>query len=188
MIAIGAALAGFAGAMMGAIQSVQVGMGEPVLILAFVVIVIGGIGSIKGALVGAILVGLTDTHVSFTYRKKSKRPSGQPSLRGPRRTMSLPALEFLRRFLQHVSPRGLQRVRHYGFLSRASKVDLDDLRSIILRTMTDSEPDLELINWTVPVLRPSSRDASGPLCPTCGSELTFDSFIRIRPPPLEWRV
>ena len=36
-------------------------MGEPVLILAFVVIVIGGIGSIKGALVGAILVGVTDT-------------------------------------------------------------------------------------------------------------------------------
>jgi branched-chain amino acid transport system permease protein len=45
----------------GDIQSVQVGMGEPVLILAFVVIVIGGIGSIKGALVGALLVGLTDT-------------------------------------------------------------------------------------------------------------------------------
>jgi branched-chain amino acid transport system permease protein len=36
-------------------------MGEPVLILAFVVIVIGGIGSIKGAFVGAILVGLTET-------------------------------------------------------------------------------------------------------------------------------
>jgi branched-chain amino acid transport system permease protein len=36
-------------------------MGEPVLILAFVVIVIGGIGSIKGALIGALLVGLTDT-------------------------------------------------------------------------------------------------------------------------------
>jgi branched-chain amino acid transport system permease protein len=36
-------------------------MGEPVLIMAFVVVVIGGIGSIKGALVGAILVGLTDT-------------------------------------------------------------------------------------------------------------------------------
>ncbi|MEY8120502.1 branched-chain amino acid ABC transporter permease, partial [Falsihalocynthiibacter sp. BN13B15] len=59
--AIGAALAGFAGALVGAIQSVQVGMGEPVLILAFVVIVIGGIGSIKGALIGAILVGLTQT-------------------------------------------------------------------------------------------------------------------------------
>ena len=60
VFALGAALAGFAGALIGAIQSVQVGMGEPVLILAFVVIVIGGIGSIKGALVGAILVGLTD--------------------------------------------------------------------------------------------------------------------------------
>ena len=61
VFALGAALAGFAGALIGTIQSVQVGMGEPVLILAFVVIVIGGIGSIKGALVGAILVGLTDT-------------------------------------------------------------------------------------------------------------------------------
>lgn len=61
VFALGAALAGLAGALVGAIQSVQVGMGEPVLILAFVVIVIGGIGSIKGAMVGALLVGLTDT-------------------------------------------------------------------------------------------------------------------------------
>ena len=61
VFALGAALAGLAGALVGAIQSVQVGMGEPVLILAFVVIVIGGIGSIKGALIGALLVGLTNT-------------------------------------------------------------------------------------------------------------------------------
>ena len=61
VFAAGAALAGLAGALVGAIQSVQVGMGEPVLILAFVVIVIGGIGSIKGAFVGSLLVGLTDT-------------------------------------------------------------------------------------------------------------------------------
>ena len=61
VFALGAALAGLAGALVGAIQSVQVGMGEPVLILAFVVIVIGGIGSIRGAFIGAILVGLTDT-------------------------------------------------------------------------------------------------------------------------------
>jgi branched-chain amino acid transport system permease protein len=61
VFALGAALAGLSGALVGAIQSVQVGMGEPVLILAFVVIVIGGIGSIKGAFVGALLVGLTDT-------------------------------------------------------------------------------------------------------------------------------
>ena len=61
VFALGAALAGFAGALIGAIQSVQIGMGEPVLILAFVVIVIGGIGSIRGALVAALIVGLVDT-------------------------------------------------------------------------------------------------------------------------------
>jgi len=61
VFALGAGLAGLAGAMVGALQSVEVGMGEPVLILAFVTIVIGGIGSIRGALVGALLVGLVDT-------------------------------------------------------------------------------------------------------------------------------
>ncbi|MFT6772854.1 MAG: branched-chain amino acid transport system permease protein [Paracoccaceae bacterium] len=61
VFALGAGLAGFAGAMVGALQSVQVGMGEPVLILSFVVVVIGGIGSIKGAFVGALIVGIADT-------------------------------------------------------------------------------------------------------------------------------
>ncbi len=61
VFALGAALAGMAGALVGTLQSVQVGMGEPVLILAFVTVVIGGIGSIKGALIGALLVGMTDT-------------------------------------------------------------------------------------------------------------------------------
>lgn len=65
VFALGAALAGLAGALVGALQSVQVGMGEPVLILAFVVIVIGGIGSIKGALSGAVLVGVVDTMGRF---------------------------------------------------------------------------------------------------------------------------
>ena len=69
VFALGAALAGLAGALVGALQSVQVGMGEPVLILAFVVIVIGGIGSIKGALFGAILVGLVDTMGRFMLPK-----------------------------------------------------------------------------------------------------------------------
>lgn len=61
VFALGAGLAGLAGALVGTIQSVQVGMGEPVMILAFVIIVIGGIGSIKGALVGGLIVGLADT-------------------------------------------------------------------------------------------------------------------------------
>ena len=61
VFALGAALCALAGAMLGPILAVQVGMGENILILAFVVIVIGGIGSIRGALVGALLVGLVDT-------------------------------------------------------------------------------------------------------------------------------
>jgi branched-chain amino acid transport system permease protein len=61
VFAVGAALCAIAGAMLGPILAVQVGMGESILILAFVVIVIGGIGSIRGALVGALLVGMVDT-------------------------------------------------------------------------------------------------------------------------------
>jgi branched-chain amino acid transport system permease protein len=54
----GAMLCAVAGALLGPLLSVQVGMGENILILAFVVVVIGGIGTIRGALVGALLVGL----------------------------------------------------------------------------------------------------------------------------------
>jgi branched-chain amino acid transport system permease protein len=57
----GAALAGLAGLMAGPIYAVQPGMGELILIQVFVVIVIGGIGSVRGALVGAIIVGVVDT-------------------------------------------------------------------------------------------------------------------------------
>ena len=58
---LGAALAGLAGLMQAPIQTVQIGMGENILILAFVVIIIGGIGSIRGAFIAALLVGLIDT-------------------------------------------------------------------------------------------------------------------------------
>jgi branched-chain amino acid transport system permease protein len=58
---LGAALCAVAGAFLGPLLAVQVGMGENILILAFVVVVIGGIGSIRGALISAILVGSIDT-------------------------------------------------------------------------------------------------------------------------------
>ncbi len=61
VFSLGAMLAGLAGLMVGPIRSVQIGMGEQVLILTFLVIVIGGIGSIRGAFVGSILIGLVDT-------------------------------------------------------------------------------------------------------------------------------
>jgi branched-chain amino acid transport system permease protein len=58
---LGAALCAVAGSLLAPLLAVQVGMGENILILAFVVIVIGGIGSIRGALIGALLVGIVDT-------------------------------------------------------------------------------------------------------------------------------
>jgi branched-chain amino acid transport system permease protein len=61
LFGLGAALAALAGAMAGPILSVQSGMGEPVLITTLVVIVIGGIGSVHGALYAGIIVGLVDT-------------------------------------------------------------------------------------------------------------------------------
>lgn len=61
VFAASAALCGLAGMMAGPISAVQVGMGEPILILALVVTVIGGVGSVGGAFVGALLIGVVDT-------------------------------------------------------------------------------------------------------------------------------
>lgn len=80
IFAVGAGLAGLAGALVGTLQSVEVGMGEPVLITAFVVIVIGGIGSIQGTLVGAILVGLVQTLGAFLLPIWSDALLGAPDV------------------------------------------------------------------------------------------------------------
>ena len=61
VFALGVAMAALAGMVAAPVSSVFPGMGNQVLILCFVVIVIGGIGSVKGALVGALLIGLVDT-------------------------------------------------------------------------------------------------------------------------------
>jgi branched-chain amino acid transport system permease protein len=58
---LGALLAGLAGYMAGPISAVQVGMGEQILLATFVVVVVGGVGSIKGALVAGLLLGVVDT-------------------------------------------------------------------------------------------------------------------------------
>lgn len=57
---LGALLCGFAGVMSAPLLAVQIGMGERILITAFVVIVIGGIGSVRGALLGSLVIGMTD--------------------------------------------------------------------------------------------------------------------------------
>ena len=68
------------------------------------------------------IVSCDDGQVTFTYRKVgSKR----------RRKMTLDAMEFLRRFLQHVLPSGFPKVRYYGFLSPARAVALELVRWLI---------------------------------------------------------
>jgi branched-chain amino acid transport system permease protein len=85
VFAVGAALSAVAGALLGPLLAVQVGMGENILILAFVVITIGGIGSIRGALIGSLLVGLLDTagraFLPFLFR--SLFPSAIAAEAGP---------------------------------------------------------------------------------------------------------
>ena len=61
VFALSAVLAALAGIMMGPLLSVEPGAGDPILILTLVVVVIGGIGSVRGALVGALMVGIFDT-------------------------------------------------------------------------------------------------------------------------------
>lgn len=61
VFALGAVLAGLAGLMIAPITEASIGMGNEIIIVAFVVIIIGGIGSIKGAFIAALVVGLIDT-------------------------------------------------------------------------------------------------------------------------------
>ena len=61
VFALGAALAGLAGMLIAPITEASIGMGNDIIITAFVVIIVGGIGSMKGAFIGALLIGLIDT-------------------------------------------------------------------------------------------------------------------------------
>ncbi len=113
------------------------------------------------------IVSCDDGRVTFTYRRVgSKR----------RRQMTLDATEFLRRFLQHVLPSGLPKVRHYGFLSPASGVGLELVRWLIalwagltyaLRARRSDEP---------------SALAPSPGCAVCGGALVRLGFVPVELP------
>ena len=62
VFAIGVTLAGVAGMLAAPVETVYPGMGEQILIVSFVVVVIGGIGSIRGAFIGALAIGLADVY------------------------------------------------------------------------------------------------------------------------------
>jgi branched-chain amino acid transport system permease protein len=66
---LGAAAAGFAGAMTGPLIAVQTGMGDEILIIAFVVVVVGGISSVQGTFVASLAIGIVDTMGRFLLPK-----------------------------------------------------------------------------------------------------------------------
>ena len=98
--------------------------------------------------------------VTFTYRKSGSRRS---------RVMTVTAEEFIRRFLQHVLPRGFQKVRHFGFAHPRSRVDLEWLQMLVTVTLNSV---YVLLVAAKPVPLPYL-----PTCPKCGAELTYVGFV-----------
>jgi hypothetical protein len=97
--------------------------------------------------------------VTFSYRHK-----GSTRLR----TLELDALEFIRRFLQHVLPTGFMKVRYYGFLSPTAKVSLQDVRTKVelAHGFAEEVPEIELPKWPAPA------------CQACGGALRFVRSLR----------
>lgn len=111
VFAFGAMLAGFAGAMAGPLLSVEPTMGDNVLILAFVVIVIGGIGSVRGAFIAALMIGLIDTlgRVFATDLLKLALSNSDASMAGP--AISSMLIYVVMALVLTVRPAGLFSVR-----------------------------------------------------------------------------
>jgi Putative transposase/Transposase zinc-binding domain len=107
------------------------------------------------------VVSCDDGKVTFAYRRVgSNRP----------RKMTLDAMEFLRRFLQHVLPSGFQKVRHYGFLSPNSGTSIEAVRWLI--TLHNGGVFTLLAMLTVP-----PAEAPAPRCPACGGPMSVLGFV-----------
>jgi branched-chain amino acid transport system permease protein len=104
---LGAMLAGLAGIMAGPILAVEAGMGESILILTFVVIVIGGIGSVRGAVAGALLVGMVDTLGRAFLPTILKLFLAASTADGVAASLSSMAIYILMAIVLVVKPRGL---------------------------------------------------------------------------------
>jgi Putative transposase len=111
------------------------------------------------------IVRIEDGLVTFSYHKPgSARP----------RTLTLDALEFMRRFLTHVLPSGFMKVRYYGFLCPTAKVSLDEVKTMVqlAHGFAVSTPDAELPPWPQPA------------CQVCGGCLRYLKSLRAHAAPL----
>lgn len=100
--------------------------------------------------------------VTFRYKESET---------GKIKTMTLPAIEFIRRFLQHVLPKGFQKIRYFGFLHPKNRVKFN-----ILRLLLNCKPH---------VIKDNNKREFIFKCPNCGKEMVlFDTTLRKRAPPL----
>jgi len=110
------------------------------------------------------IVACDDTHVTFRYRRSGSNRW---------RSMSLEAEEFVRRFLQHVLPRGFQKIRHYGFLSPNSRQSVESLQWLVAVAFDL----LYSLVWSVEIVAAAQ---SAVLCAECGQAMLL---IACHPPP-----
>lgn len=115
------------------------------------------------AISNARIVSLEAGRVRFRWKKSGSRRW---------RTMELEAHEFLRRFLQHVLPPGLQKVRHYGFLSPQSHVPLDDVRALVAAQNTAAhDPNTTISRDPHTPSTGATTAITEPTCLYCGHPL-----------------
>jgi hypothetical protein len=100
--------------------------------------------------------------VTFTYRKSGSRRL---------RAMTVTADEFIRRFLQHVLPRGFQKVRHYGFAHPRQRINFEWLKMLVTVTL-NAVYVLLVAAQPLPTSHP-------PTCPDCGAEMTYMGFVPV---------
>jgi len=117
------------------------------------------------AISNARIISCEDGRVRFRWKKSGSRRW---------RTMELDALEFIRRFLQHVLPPSLQKVRHYGFLSPHSTIPLEEVRALVARenaSLQMSELDSAPEAATATCSRMAASSTADPFCSHCGGRL-----------------
>ena len=105
------------------------------------------------------IMAVKDRNVTFSYRKKGSNRT---------RHVTLDAIEFIRRFLQHVLPAGFMKVRHYGFMNSNCSVSLARLRLLILIVLQN----IRLCLADLSPIKPKPA-LPKPLCPACGGFLLY---------------
>jgi hypothetical protein len=112
------------------------------------------------------LLAFDGEQVTFSYKDYDRD--------GQRRTMTLTAMEFLRRFVQHILPRGFVRIRQSGFLANTSRVARIALARTVLATPSPPAPATDT---TAPTTTDTLPPRATWACPRCGAAMTVGRIL-----------